>query len=76
MPICQLQIQVIAIWSNPCRRYVPPKIHEVFKDLPNIFGITDDILLVGYDSNGMDYDDTLRKGTTNMQTDKPETKQI
>ena len=36
------------------------KIDEIFKDLPNVFGITDDILVVGYDGDGKDHDKTLR----------------
>ena len=32
---------------------------EIFKALPNVFGITDNIVFVGYDSNGRDHDDTL-----------------
>ena len=35
------------------------KVDEIFKDLPNIFGITDDMLVVGYDANGKGHDDTL-----------------
>ena len=35
------------------------KIDEIFKDLPNVFGIADDILTVGYDVDGKDHDDTL-----------------
>ena len=35
------------------------KIDEIFKDLPNVFGIADDILAVGYDDDGKDHDDTL-----------------
>ena len=35
------------------------KIDVIFKDLPNVFGIVDDILVVGYDSDGKDLDDTL-----------------
>ena len=30
------------------------KINEIFKDLLNVFGIADAILLVGYDSDGRD----------------------
>ena len=59
MPIWQIHIQEIVIWSSPCRKYVPTTIDEIFKDLPNVFGIANDILVVDYDSNGMDYDDTL-----------------
>ena len=31
------------------------KIDEIFKDLPNVFGIADNILVVGYDSDGKDH---------------------
>ena len=37
------------------------KNYEIFKDLPNVFGIADTILVVGYDSDGKDHDDTLWK---------------
>ena len=35
------------------------KIDKIFKDLPNVFGIVDDFLVVGYEANGQDHDDTL-----------------
>ena len=31
------------------------KIDEIFKDLSNVFDIVDDILVVGYDSDGKDH---------------------
>ena len=31
------------------------KIDEIFKDLLNVFGIADDILVIGYDSDGKDH---------------------
>ena len=34
------------------------KIDEIFKDLPNVFGIADDILIAGYDSDGKDHNKT------------------
>ena len=37
------------------------KIDEIFKDLPNEFGIADDILVVEYDVDGKDPDDTLQR---------------
>ena len=36
------------------------KIRKIFKDLPNVFGIEDDILIAGYDADGRDHDRTLR----------------
>ena len=35
------------------------KIDEIFRDLPHVFGIADDILVVGNDIDGKDQDDTL-----------------
>ena len=57
-----------------CRTYVVMKKDKIFEDLPNVFGIPDDILVVGYDSDGKEHDDTM-KSATNMQTGIPETKQ-
>ena len=33
----------------------------MFKNLPNVFGIDDDILVVGYDKGGKGHDDTLQR---------------
>ena len=41
--------------------YVPKKKDKIFKDLPNVFGITDDILALGHDREDKDHDDTLQK---------------
>ena len=35
------------------------QIDEIFKNLPNVFGIADDILIVGYDIAGKDHDEML-----------------
>ena len=35
------------------------KIDEIFKDLHNVYGIADDILLVGYDRDDKEHDVTL-----------------
>ena len=32
------------------------KIHEIFNDMPNVFGIADDILVIGYGNDGKDHD--------------------
>ena len=37
------------------------KIDEIFKDLPNVFGIADDILVEGYDIDGKDHENTLQR---------------
>ena len=36
------------------------KINVIFKEPPNVFGITDDILIVGYDPDGRYHDRMLR----------------
>ena len=37
------------------------KSDEIFKKLPNVFSIADGILVVGYASNGKDYDETIQR---------------
>ena len=32
------------------------KIDKIFNDIPNIFGIADDILVIGYNKDGADHD--------------------
>ena len=44
----------------PAGDMFPEKIDEIFKDLQNVFGITDVILVVGYGVDGRDIDRTLR----------------
>ena len=34
------------------------KIDEIFKDMPNVFSIADDILVAGYEADGKDHDET------------------
>ena len=35
------------------------KIDEIFNNMPNVFGIADDILVAGYNTDGKDHDDTV-----------------
>ena len=39
----------------------------MFQGLPNVFGSAYDFLIVGYDSDGKDHDDTM-KSARHMQT--------
>ena len=32
------------------------KIDKIFNDIPNVFGIADDILVIGYNKDGADHD--------------------
>ena len=35
------------------------KIDEIFNDMPNVFGIADDILVIGYNEDGADHDEAV-----------------
>ena len=37
------------------------KIDEIFKDMPNVFGIADDILVAGYEADGIDQCKTVKE---------------
>ena len=37
------------------------KIEENFSDMPNVFGIMDDILVIGNDENGVDHDAAIHR---------------
>ena len=36
------------------------EIDQIFKDLPNVFGIACDIIIIGYDATGRDHDKSLK----------------
>ena len=36
------------------------KIDEIYKDMPNVFGIADDILVAGYEADGRDHEETVQ----------------
>ena len=35
------------------------KINKIFNDMSNVFGIADDILVIGYDKDGADYNEAI-----------------
>ena len=37
------------------------KIDEIFSNMPNVFGIADDTLVIGYNEDGMDHDTAVHK---------------
>ena len=57
MPIWQ--IQEIAVLSAPAGDIFQRKIDEIFKNLPNVFDIADDIVFGGYDIDGKGHDERL-----------------
>ena len=46
-----------------------------FKDLPNVFGITDDIIIAEYNVDRRDHDRTMKQGKVDMALSKPKAKQ-
>ena len=46
---------------DPAGNVFQGKIGEIFKELPNVFGNVDGILIVGYGDEGRDYDRTIRQ---------------
>ena len=61
MPIWQIQIQRLPFRVVPEGDMFQRKIDDIFKDLPNVFGTAEDILIVGYYVDGKGQDDTLRR---------------
>ena len=51
----------LTLGGSPAGNIIHRKIYKIFKDLPNVFGIVDDILVVGYEADGKDHDETLQK---------------
>ena len=49
------------------------KIDEIFKGLLNVFGVADDILIVGYDADDKDHDRTQKQMMHTLLT-KPKVK--
>ena len=39
----------------------PQNIDEIFKEFSKVFGIVDDIIIVGYDANNRDHDKALKR---------------
>ena len=37
------------------------KMDKIFSDMHNVFGIADDILVIGHDENGADHDTAVHK---------------
>ena len=62
MSIWQVQIHktnLTNFWNGASSWYVPVKIDKIFKDMPNVFDIADDII-VWYDADGRNHNRTLR----------------
>ena len=51
----------LTLGSVPAGDMFQRKIHEIFNDMPNVFGITNDILVVEYDADGRDHNKTVQR---------------
>ena len=58
------------IGAAPAGDMFQRKIDEIFNDMPNVFGITDDILVVGYEDDGRDHDEAVQKVLQRCRKDK------
>ena len=63
MSACQFgqhRYKQLPFGAAPAGNMFQRKIDEIFNDMPNIFGITDDILVIGYEDDGRDHDNTVQ----------------
>ena len=49
------------IWDIQVSNMFQLEIDEIFNDMLNVFGIADDILVVGYKNDGRNHDETVQK---------------
>ena len=61
MSVWEIQVYKTAFGVALAGNMFQWKIDEVFNDMPNIFGITDDILVVGYEDDCRDHDKTFQR---------------
>ena len=60
-PFGWYQYKQLPFGSVPVGDMFQCKIDEIFSEMPNILGITNDILVIGYDENGADHDAAVHK---------------
>ena len=70
--VWQVQIQRLLFGAAQTGDMFQHKTGEIFKILPDVFGIADDILVVGYDTDGKDHDEMLQQicRWVNLKLDK------
>ena len=62
--VCQIgryRYKQLPIGVAPVGNMFQHKIDEIFNGMPNVFGIADDILVVGYEDDGRDHHKTVQK---------------
>ena len=60
-PFGQYQYKQFQFGAAPVGDMFQFKIDEIFSDMPNVFGITDDILVIGYNKNEAGHDAAVHK---------------
>ena len=58
-PFGRYQYKCLPFRAVPVGNMFQCKINEIFKDMPNTFGIADDILVIGYNKDGKDHDEAV-----------------
>ena len=59
-PFGRFRYKRLPFEASPVGDMFQRKMDKIFKDLPNVFGIAGDNLIVGYNSDTKDYDDTMQ----------------
>ena len=60
-PFGQYRYKSLPFGAMPVGNMFQCKIDKIFNDMSNLFGIADDILVIGYDENGADHHATVQK---------------
>ena len=60
-PFGRYQYKHLLFGAVPAGDMFQCKIDEIFSDMPKVFGIADDILVIRYDKDGADHDITVHK---------------
>ena len=58
-PFGRYQYKCLPFGAAPVGNMFQHKIDEIFNDMPNVFGIADDILVIGYDKYRADHDEAV-----------------
>ena len=59
--LASISINVYHFGAVPAGDMLQCKIYKIVSDMPNVFGITDDILVIGYNADGADHDAAVHK---------------
>ena len=60
-PFGRYRYKHLPFGAAPAGNMFQHKIDEIFNDMPNVFGIADGILVIGYDKDGTDHNKAVNK---------------